>query len=72
METRKYSGVKPKTRRFGDGRIDSLSALASELVGLKLALIVTGGTGPTRAVKEATSTIYREFYAAGQQPRDGS
>jgi putative ABC transport system substrate-binding protein len=43
--------------RFGDGKVDSLSALATELVGLKVAVIVTGGTGPTRAAKEATSTI---------------
>jgi putative tryptophan/tyrosine transport system substrate-binding protein len=43
--------------RFGDGKIDSLSAVATELVGLKVAVIVTGGTGPTRATKEATSTI---------------
>jgi putative tryptophan/tyrosine transport system substrate-binding protein len=50
--------------RFGDGKVDikapslsPLSALATELVGLKVAVIVTGGTGPTRAAKEATSTI---------------
>jgi putative tryptophan/tyrosine transport system substrate-binding protein len=43
--------------RFGDGKVDRLSALATELVGLKVAVIVTGGTGPTRAAKEATSTI---------------
>jgi putative tryptophan/tyrosine transport system substrate-binding protein len=43
--------------RFGDGKVDPLSALATELVGLKVAVIVTGGTGPTRAVKAATSTI---------------
>jgi putative ABC transport system substrate-binding protein len=58
--------------RFGDGKVDikapsssgnvssvspSLAALATELVGLKVAVIVTGGTGPTRAAKEATSTI---------------
>ena len=43
--------------RFGDGKLDSLSALATELVGLKVAVIVTGGAGPTRAAKEATSTI---------------
>ena len=55
--------------RFGEGQVDikapgnlsrvspSLSALATELVGLKVALIVTGGTGPTRAAKGATSTI---------------
>lgn len=43
--------------RFGDGKVDRLSALATELVGLKVAVIVTGGAGPTRAAKEATSTI---------------
>lgn len=43
--------------RFGDGKLDSLSALATELVGLKVAVIVTGGTAPTRAAKGATSTI---------------
>ena len=43
--------------RFGDGKLDRLSALATELVGLKVAVIVTGGTGPTRAAKAATSTI---------------
>ena len=43
--------------RFGDGKVDRLSALATELVGLKVAVIVTGGTGPSRAAKEATSTI---------------
>jgi len=43
--------------RFGDGKVDRLSALATELAGLKVAVIVTGGTAPTRAAKEATSTI---------------
>ena len=43
--------------RFGDGKRDRLSALATELVGLKVAVIVTGGGGPTRAAKKATSMI---------------
>ena len=43
--------------RFGDSKLDRLPALAVELVGLKVAVIVTGGTAPTRAAKEATSTI---------------
>jgi putative tryptophan/tyrosine transport system substrate-binding protein len=43
--------------RFGDSKVDRLPALAAELVGLKVAVIVTGGTAPTRAAKEATSTI---------------
>ena len=43
--------------RFGDSKSHRLPALAAELVGLKVAVIVTGGSGPTRAAKEATSTI---------------
>jgi putative ABC transport system substrate-binding protein len=43
--------------RFGDSKRDRLSALATELVGLNVAVIVTGGTGPTGAAKKATSTI---------------
>src|SRR5262245_8085246 len=43
--------------RFGESKVDRLPALAAELVGLKVAVIVTGGTGPTRATKEATFTI---------------
>ena len=42
--------------RFGDGKLDRLPALGAE-VGLKVAVIVTGGTAPTRAAKQATSTI---------------
>ena len=34
-----------------------MPTLAAELVQLKVDVIVTGGTGPTRAAKEATSTI---------------
>ena len=36
---------------------DRLPALAAELVRLKVDVIVTGGPAPTRAAKEATSTI---------------
>ncbi len=43
--------------RFGDSKLDRLPALATELVGLKVAVIVTGGTAPTRAAKRATSMI---------------
>jgi putative ABC transport system substrate-binding protein len=43
--------------RFGDGKLDSLPTLATELVRLRVAVIVTGGGGPTRAAKETTSTI---------------
>ncbi|HLN85913.1 MAG TPA: ABC transporter substrate-binding protein [Candidatus Limnocylindrales bacterium] len=44
-------------RRFADGKLDRLPALAAELVRLKVEVIVTGGSPATRAAKQATSTI---------------
>jgi len=43
--------------RYADGKPDRLPALAAELVRLKVDIIVTTGPGPTRAAKEATTTI---------------
>ena len=43
--------------RSADGNLDGVPALASELVRLKMDVIVTGGPPPTRAVKQATATI---------------
>jgi putative ABC transport system substrate-binding protein len=43
--------------RFAEEKIDRLSALAAELGRLKVDIIVTAGRIPTRAAKEATSTI---------------
>jgi putative ABC transport system substrate-binding protein len=43
--------------RFAEGKPDRLPALAAELVRLKVAVIVTAGPIPTRAAKEATTTI---------------
>jgi putative tryptophan/tyrosine transport system substrate-binding protein len=43
--------------RYGDGKLDHLPSLAGELVNLKVDIIVTSGGTPTRAAKEATSTI---------------
>jgi hypothetical protein len=43
--------------RSADGKLDGLPALATELVLLKVDLIVTAGPATTRATKEATSTI---------------
>jgi putative ABC transport system substrate-binding protein len=44
--------------RHAEGKLDRLSALAAELVRLKVDVIVTGGGGgATRAAKEATKTI---------------
>ena len=43
--------------RSSEGQLDRLPALAAELVRLKVDIIVTAGPIPTRAAKEATSTI---------------
>src|SRR6185503_12116476 len=43
--------------RYADGSYDQLSALAADLVRLKVDIIVTEGTPPTRAVTKATATI---------------
>jgi ABC-type uncharacterized transport system substrate-binding protein len=43
--------------RYAEGNPDRLPALAAELVSLKIDIIVTGGSSPTRAAKEATVTI---------------
>jgi putative tryptophan/tyrosine transport system substrate-binding protein len=43
--------------RFADGHVDRLSALAADLVRLRVSVIVTEGATATRFAKEATSTI---------------
>jgi len=43
--------------RYAEEKLDRLPALAAELVRLKVDVIVTGGSGNTRAAKEATHTI---------------
>jgi putative tryptophan/tyrosine transport system substrate-binding protein len=43
--------------RFADQKIERLPDLAAELVRLRVDVIVTGGSGPTRSAKEATVTI---------------
>jgi putative ABC transport system substrate-binding protein len=43
--------------RHADGKLDRLPAIAAELVGLKVDVIVTGGSASTRAAKDATVTI---------------
>jgi len=44
-------------RRYAEGYADRLPALARQLVGLSVDLILTFGTPATRAAKEATATI---------------
>ena len=51
--------------RFAKGDADRLPALAVELVGLKPDVLVTGGTGPARALKNATTTIPIVVASAG-------
>ena len=43
--------------RFADAKLDRLPALAAELVGLKVEVIVTTGPTATHPAKEATATI---------------
>jgi putative ABC transport system substrate-binding protein len=43
--------------RFANGQVEQLSALAAELIQLKLDVIVTPGTPASVAAKKATSTI---------------
>lgn len=43
--------------RYADGKLKRLSELASELVQLKVDVIVAAGTQSTKAAKQATSTI---------------
>jgi putative ABC transport system substrate-binding protein len=43
--------------RSAEGQIDHLPALATDLVRLKVDVIVSSGLGPTRAAKGATTTI---------------
>jgi putative ABC transport system substrate-binding protein len=43
--------------RYADGKFERLPDLATELVGLKVDVIVTGGPTATRPAKKATSTI---------------
>ena len=43
--------------RYADGNYDRLPALAAELVRLKVDVVVTEGTPPTRAAMQATTSI---------------
>jgi putative ABC transport system substrate-binding protein len=44
-------------RRHADGKLDRLPAIATELVHLNIAVIVTGGSASTHAAQQTTSTI---------------
>jgi putative ABC transport system substrate-binding protein len=51
--------------RWAEGHYDRLPALAADLVGRKVDLIVTAGTPPALAAKGATSTISIVFGSVG-------
>ena len=57
--------------RWAEENLDRLPELASELVGLKVDLIVTDGTPGSRAAKQATTTIPVVMAAVGDPVRSG-
>ena len=57
--------------RAADGKVDRLPGLASELVRLKVDVIVAGATPAARAAQQATTTIPIVAVAMGDPVRDG-
>jgi putative ABC transport system substrate-binding protein len=57
--------------RFADGHYDRLPALFSELIGLKVDVIVTYGTPGVRAAKQATTTIPIVMATSGDAETSG-
>src|SRR5713226_4550179 len=58
--------------RWAEGHYDRLPAMAADLVGRKVDLIVTdGGNAPVLAAKGATSTIPVVFQTGGDPVADG-
>src|SRR5215510_1877975 len=54
--------------RYAEGKNDRLPGLATELVRLKVDIIVVGGDIPTRAAKKATKTIPIVMMGTGSDP----
>ena len=57
--------------RYAEGSYDRLPALAADLVGRKVDLILAGGDPSALAAKSATSTIPIVFIGGGDPVRDG-
>jgi putative tryptophan/tyrosine transport system substrate-binding protein len=57
--------------RWAEGRLGRVPSLATDLVRLKVDLIVTHGTAGSRAAKQATATIPIVFATAGDPVREG-
>ncbi len=56
---------------WAEGRYDRLPALAGDLMGRKVDVIITGGNPPTLAAKNATSTIPTVFLTGTDPVGDG-
>jgi len=56
--------------RYAEGKLERLPDLAAELVRLKVDVIVTGGSAPARAAKNATATIPIVFSTANDPVGD--
>ena len=54
--------------RYAEGKPDRLPELATELVRLKVEIIVAGGAAPIRAAKNATKTIPIVMMGGGPDP----
>ena len=57
--------------RWAEGRYDQLPALAADLVGLKVSVILAGGPPAAHAAKNATSTIPIVFHAGADPIAEG-
>jgi putative ABC transport system substrate-binding protein len=57
--------------RFAEGRVDQLPALVSELIRLKVDIIVAGSSGATWAAKNATQSIPIVMAASANAPGEG-
>jgi len=54
--------------RYGEGKLDRFRELATELVSIKVDIIVAGGIAATRAAKNATKTIPIVMIGVGGDP----
>src|SRR5262249_57701266 len=54
--------------RYAEGKIDRFSALAAELVRLRVDIILVGGDRPIRAARNATKTIPIIMTGSGLDP----
>ena len=57
--------------RWLDGRVEGAAALARELLALKPAVVVTGGSTPVAALKKETSTVPIVFAGTGGPVEQG-